>query len=89
MPDAAVRINRLEPFQIALYVATQIALDFELVVRYRVNDLVQLLRRKIFGADIWIDIRLLENAPRSAKTDSINVRQRDLDAFLRWNFNSE
>ena len=89
MADAAVGINRLEPFQIALYVATQIALDFELVVRYRVNDLVQLLRRKIFGADIWIDIRLLENAPRSAKTDSINVRQRDLDAFLRGNFNSE
>jgi len=89
VPDAAVTINPLETLQITLYVATQITLDFDLVVRDRVNDLVQLLRRKIFRADIWIDIRLFENAPGSAKTDPIDVRQRDLDAFLRWNFNSE
>jgi len=89
VPYATVTIYRLETFQIALYVTTQIALDLKLVVRNRVNDLVQLLRRKIFGADIWIDIRLLENAPRGAKTDSIDIGERNLDAFLRWNFNSE
>jgi hypothetical protein len=72
-----------------LYVAAQIALDFNLVIRDRVNDLIQLLRRKIFRPDVWVDIRLLENAPRSAKTDSVDIRQRYLDAFVCGNFNSE
>jgi hypothetical protein len=71
-----------------LYVAAQIALDLELVVRDRVDDLIQLLRRKIFRPDVWVDIRLLENAPRSAKADSIDIRQRYLDAFVCGNFNS-
>jgi hypothetical protein len=72
-----------------LYVAAQIALDFELVVSDSVNDLIQLLRRKIFRPDVWVDVRLLENAPRSAKTDSVDIRQRHLDAFVCGNFNSE
>jgi len=86
---AAITIDRLQTFQIALHVSAQIALDLDLVVRDRVNDLIQLLGRKIFGPDVWIDIRLLENALRSAKTDSVDIRQRYLDAFVCWNFNSE
>jgi len=73
MTDASIRIDRLQTFQIALHVAAQIALDLELVVRDRVNDLIQLLRRKIFRPEVWIDIRLLEDAPRSAKADSVDV----------------
>jgi len=73
MTDASIRIDRLQTFQIALHVAAQIALDLELVVRDRVNDLIQLLRRKIFRSEVWIDIRLLEDAPRSAKADSVDV----------------
>jgi hypothetical protein len=71
-----------------LYVTAQIALDLDLVVRDRVDDFIQLLRGKIFRADISVDIRLLENAPRSAKADSVDIRQRYLDAFVCWNFNS-
>ena len=88
MTDAAIRIDSLQTFQIALYVATQIAFDLDLVIRDRVDDLIQLLRHKIFRTDVWIDIRLLENAPRSAKTNSVDIRQRYLDAFVCWNFNS-
>jgi hypothetical protein len=89
MTDAAIRIDSLQTFQIALYIAAQIAFDLQLVVCDGVNDLIQLLRRKIFRPDIWVDIRLLENAPRGAKTDSVDIRQRYLNAFVCWNFNSE
>jgi hypothetical protein len=88
MTDASIRIDRLQTFQIALHVAAQIALDLELVVRDRVNDLIQLLWRKILCTNVGVDISLLENAPRSAKADSVDVRQRYLDAFVCWNFNS-
>jgi hypothetical protein len=87
--NAAIRIDRLQTFQIALYIAAQIAFDLELVVCDRVDDLIQLLRRKIFRTDVWVDIRLLEDAPRSAKADSVDIGQRYLDAFVCWNFNSE
>jgi hypothetical protein len=59
------------------------------VVRDRVNDFVQLLRREILSPDVWIDIGLLQDASGGAKADSVNVRQRYLDAFVGWNFNSE
>ena len=62
MPNATVAINRLQTLQIALDFATQIALDLDLVIRDRMNDLVQLLRGEILRTQIWIDIGLLENA---------------------------
>ena len=89
MPDAAIRIDRLETFQISLHFAAQIAFNLDLVVRDCVNDLVQLLRRKVFCAQIRIDIGLLENAFGCAESNPLNVSERDLDAFLRWNFNSK
>jgi len=88
VPDAAITVDCLQAFQVTLNFATQIAFDLDLVVRDCVNDLIQLLRRKIFRAQVWIDIGLLENAPGCGKPDSVNVGERRLDAFLRWNFNS-
>jgi hypothetical protein len=89
VPDAAIAIDRLQTFQISLHVTTQVALNFEFVIGDRVNDFVQLLRREIFSPDVWIDIRLLKDAFGSAKTDSVDIRQGYLDAFVGWNFNSE
>ena len=68
MTDAAIRIDRLQTFQITLHVAAQVAFDFEFIVGDRVNDLVQLLRSKVFGANVRIDVGLLKNAPRCAET---------------------
>ena len=69
--------------------AAQIAFDQHLVARDRLNDLVDLLRRQILRAQVWIDIGLFENAFRRARSDSVNVGQRRFDAFIRWNFNSK
>src|SRR5262249_59910780 len=89
VPDAAIRIDRLQAFQVALHFATEIAFDLDLVVRDGVNDFVQLLRRKIFRANVRVDVRLLENSPGCAKADSVNVSERRFDALVCWNFNSE
>jgi hypothetical protein len=71
-----------------LHVAAQIAFNLDLVVRDCVNDFVQLLRRKIFRAQVWVDVGLLENAPGCAKADPVDIGKGRLDAFVRWNFDS-
>ena len=89
MPNAAITIDRLQTLQIALHFAPQIAFDRQLVVRDRVNDFVELLRRQIFRAQIRIDVRLLEDPLRGARPDAVNIGQRRFDAFIGRNFNSQ
>ena len=89
MPNAAITIDRLQSLQVALEFAPQIAFDFDLVVRNRVDDVVQLLRFQTFRAQIGIDICLLQNPLRCGRPDPVNVRERGFDAFVCWNFNSE
>ena len=88
MPDATIAIDGLKTFQIALQFPPQIALNFNLIIGDRVDDLVQLLGREFLGPQIWIDVGLLKNAPGNGRSDSINVSERRFDAFLRWNFDS-
>ena len=89
MPNSAVRIDGLQPLQVALHLAAKIAFNRDFVVRDRVNDFIQLLRRQILRAQVWIDIGLLEDALRRAQTDSVDVSERGFNAFVCWNFNSE
>ena len=89
MPDAAITIDRLQTLEIALHFATQIAFDRDLVARDRMNNLVQLLWRKVFGAQIRIDIGLIENALGDRRPNPINIRKRRFDALTRRNFNSK
>jgi hypothetical protein len=49
VPNTAITVDGLEPLQISLHFPAKIAFDRDLVVRYRVNDLINLLRREIFG----------------------------------------
>jgi hypothetical protein len=86
--DAAITIDRLQTFQITLHLTAKVAFDLDLVIRDRVNDFVQLLRREVFCANVRIDVGLLKNAPCGAKTHSKNVRQGYFDAFVCWNLNS-
>jgi hypothetical protein len=86
---AAVTIDGLQPFQISLNVATPFALDFDFVGRDRLNDLIDLLRTQFIGPQIGIDVGLLQNLARGAEANPVNIGQGRLDAFVRWNFNSE
>lgn len=82
MADATVAVDRLEALEVALDFAAQVALDRDLVRVDRVNDRVELLGREVFGADVGINVRLLENFFAVARAHSINVGQRGFDAFV-------
>src|SRR4051794_19485221 len=89
MPNPAITIDGLEPFQVALRFPAKVPFDRDLVVRDRVNDLVDLLRREVLGPQVPINIRLLENAFRRRRPDAVNVGKRRFDAFVRRYFNSQ
>ena len=89
VPDAAITIDRLQPFQIALQLAPEIAFDRQFARGNCVDDMIELFRGQIFRANIGIDVRLFEDLFRSARTDAINVRQGRFDPFISGNFNSK
>ena len=89
MPDSTITIDGLEAFQVTLQFAAKIALDQHLVARDRLDNFVDLMRGEVPGAQVWIDIRLLQDAFCSARSNSVNVGQRSLDPFVRWNLYSK
>ena len=52
------------------------------------DQFTHLLRGKVFGPEIGVDIGLFENALGSRGPDSINIRKGGFDAFVAGNFNT-
>ena len=88
MPDSTITIDRLEALEITLQFAAQIAFNQHLVARDRLNDLVDLMRSQVLRAQVRIDIGLLQNPLRGARSDPVDVGQRRFDAFIGRNLNS-
>jgi len=89
MADAAVAIDRLEALQIALQLAAKIAFDDDAILADRADDRADLLGRKIFRANVRIDVGLLEDALGGLRADAVDVGQRRFDAFVAGNINSK
>ena len=88
MTDPAITIDGLQTLQVALHFAPEIAFDWDFAIGDRVDDFVQLLRGKILRPQIWVDIRLFQNAFRRTRADTVNVSQGRFDPFVGRNFNS-
>ena len=88
VPDSTITIDRLEALEITLQFAAEIAFNQHLVARDRLNDLVDLVWRQVLRAQVWIDIRLFQNALRGTRPDPVDVGERRFDAFIGWNLNS-
>jgi hypothetical protein len=73
MANSTVTINCLQTLQIALDFTAQVALNQHFITGDRLNDLVDLLRRKVFGAQIGINVCLLKDLLRGARPDAVNV----------------
>jgi hypothetical protein len=85
----AIAIDRLEAFEIALELSSEVAFNQETACRNRLDDLVELLGAQILRAGIGVDVGLFENLFRGARTDAVNVRQRRFDAFVARNVYSK
>ena len=59
MANASIASNRLQALKIALDIPTQIAFNQQSTSVDCMDDLAQLFRRKIFCANIGIDVGLL------------------------------
>jgi hypothetical protein len=80
--NATITVDSLEALEISLYLSAEITLNQNLISIDRVDDGVELLRAQVFGAGVWINVRLLENFFGVARAHSINVGKRSFDAFV-------
>ena len=84
--NAAVALDALHPLEVHADLPAQIAFDDILAVLDRMNDLGELLLSQILRADGRVDLSVFENDLGVTRTDSVNVAQGDVDAFVRRNF---
>lgn len=61
MANATITVDSLEALEISLYLSAEITFNQNLIGIDRVDDGVELLRAQVFGAGVWINVRLLEN----------------------------
>ena len=86
MANSPIAVDRLESLQIALKFPTEVAFDQNLVRGDRLDDVIQLFRRKALRANIGVDIRLLEDFFREARSDSIDIWKGRFDSLITWDF---
>ncbi len=89
MADTAVAIDRLEALEVLLEIAAKVAFDQNLLRGDRVDDCVQLFRRKILRAEVRFHIRGFEHFFRIARPDAVDVWERHFDSFVAWDVNAE
>src|SRR5262249_10366798 len=87
--DAPVTVDAHEAFEVHRYLAAQVALDDELVLRDAAGDLGELFVGQILGTDAGVHLRLLQNLDGTRWSDAVEIAKRDLDAFVVRNIDSE
>jgi hypothetical protein len=86
--DATVTLDRLHALEVKTDLTTKIALDHILALLDRVNDLGELGFGQILGANARINAGNGEDVLRVGRADAVNVAERDVDALVRWNLNT-
>ena len=89
MTQPAVAVDRLETLEIHLQIAAKVTLDQNLLRGDRVDDCVQLFRRKILRAEVGFDVRGFEHFFRIARPDAVDVWERHFNSFVAWDVNAE
>ena len=88
MAQPAIAIDRLEALEIALKLSSEVAFNQETACRDRLDDLVELLGAQILRAGIGVDVGLLEDLFRGARTDSVHVGKRGFDSLIPGDFDT-
>ncbi len=84
--DATIAFDTLEALEIHADLAAQVTFDDILAVLNRVDDERELLFGQVFGADAGIEASSGQDLFRVSRTNTVDVTQSDVDAFVRRNF---
>ena len=88
VPYSPVTLDGLHALEVEADFAAQVALDHVLALLNGMNNLRKLRFRQILGPNARINIGSSQDLLRIARPDAVNVPQRDFDALVRWNFNT-
>ena len=89
MANSPITVDRLQALEIALNLTAKISLDHYFIRRDRLDDVIQLLRREALCPNIGINVCLLEDFLREARTDPVNVWKGSFDSFIAGDFYAE
>jgi hypothetical protein len=88
MANAAIAFDALQPLKIHAEFAAQIALNDVFAFLDRVDDLRKLGFGQILRASRPVNVRAFEDLQRVDGTDALDVAQRNVNALVRRNFNT-
>ena len=77
MPHPAIAANVLQPLDVLGLHAPELALD-RVVLFDVTGDAAQLVLGQVLGPDVGADLARLQDLARAARTDPINIPERDL-----------
>ena len=86
--DAAIAFDALQTLEVHADFAAQIAFNDVFALLNRVDDLRELRLGQVFRADGTVNVRALEDLQRVDRADAVNVAERNINALVRRNFNT-
>ena len=89
MAEAPITLDGLQALEVEADFTAEIAFGDVFALLDRVDDLGQLLFVQILGAEGGIDVGFCEDFLRIDRPDSVDVTQRDVDAFFGGDIYSE
>jgi hypothetical protein len=89
MTDAAVTVDRLEPLEVLLQLAAQVAFDHVFVLGDDLDDPVELLVAQALGADIGADLGLFQDQLRPGRANAVNVGESGFNPFVTGNVDTK
>jgi len=87
--ETTVAVDGLETLQVTLNLTAKVTFNDNLLAGDGGDDRSDLLGRKFLGADVGIDVGLLEDALGGLRADAVNVNERGFNTLVAWNFYAE
>ena len=89
MANAAIALDGLKAFEIHADLAAQVAFNDVFAILNGMDDLRELLFRKVLGANARIDVGMGQDDFGIAGANTVDVTQGDFDSFVRRNFDAD
>jgi hypothetical protein len=86
--DTAIALDALQALKVHTQLAAEIAFDHVATILDCVNDLGNLLLRKVFGAHMRLNLGGLQDGNGVHRANAINVTERDINALLGGDFDT-
>jgi hypothetical protein len=87
--NTAIAIDGLESLEVARNLAAEVAFENPLMLGDKMEDLVELLFRKILRPHVRVQARFFNKQVSTGRTDAVDITEGIRDFFLRGDVDAE